>query len=47
MHFFVRVKKDATEPLVYGLLLATLLGLRLYEARRKRATKRAGPAAHA
>jgi sulfoxide reductase heme-binding subunit YedZ len=29
LHFFWRVKKDATEPLTYGAVLAVLLALRL------------------
>jgi sulfoxide reductase heme-binding subunit YedZ len=36
VHFFWRVKKDATEPLVYGAVLALLFALRLGEALRKR-----------
>ncbi|XXF76879.1 sulfoxide reductase heme-binding subunit YedZ [Myxococcaceae bacterium GXIMD 01537] len=38
VHFFWRVKKDATEPLLYGAVLALLLGLRAGEALRKRRT---------
>jgi len=36
VHFFWRVKRDATEPLVYGAVLALLFALRLGEALRKR-----------
>jgi sulfoxide reductase heme-binding subunit YedZ len=36
MHFVWRVKKDATEPLIYGAVLALLLSLRVGEALRKR-----------
>jgi sulfoxide reductase heme-binding subunit YedZ len=36
VHFFWRVKKDATEPLVYGAVLALLFAIRLGEALRKR-----------
>jgi sulfoxide reductase heme-binding subunit YedZ len=36
VHFFWRVKKDATEPLLYGAVLALLFALRLGEALRKR-----------
>ncbi len=33
-HFWWQVKKDFTEPLVYSLILAALLGVRLWRARR-------------
>jgi sulfoxide reductase heme-binding subunit YedZ len=36
VHFIWRVKKDATEPLIYGAVLAVLLGIRAVEAIRKR-----------
>jgi sulfoxide reductase heme-binding subunit YedZ len=36
VHFLWRVKKDATEPLIYGAVLAVLLGVRAVEAIRKR-----------
>jgi sulfoxide reductase heme-binding subunit YedZ len=36
VHFVWRVKKDATEPLIYGAVLAFLLGIRAVEAIRKR-----------
>jgi sulfoxide reductase heme-binding subunit YedZ len=36
VHFIWREKKDISEPLVYGALLALLLGLRLLRARRPR-----------
>ncbi|HLL06933.1 MAG TPA: protein-methionine-sulfoxide reductase heme-binding subunit MsrQ [Myxococcaceae bacterium] len=36
VHFVWRVKKDATEPLIYGAVLAVLLGIRAVEAIRKR-----------
>jgi methionine sulfoxide reductase heme-binding subunit len=35
-HFWWQVKKDVTEPLIYCLLLATLLGYRLWRSRRER-----------
>jgi sulfoxide reductase heme-binding subunit YedZ len=35
-HFWWQVKKDITEPLVYCLILATLLGTRVWRARRLR-----------
>lgn len=35
-HFWWQVKKDITEPLVYCLILAVLLGARLWHARRQR-----------
>jgi sulfoxide reductase heme-binding subunit YedZ len=36
LHFAWRVKKDLTEPLVYGSVLALLFAIRLVEALRKR-----------
>jgi methionine sulfoxide reductase heme-binding subunit len=36
VHFFLRVKKDVSEPLVYGLVLALLLAARWVEAGRRR-----------
>ena len=39
VHFYLRVKKDVTEPLVYGALLALLLGVRVIDKARKRAAK--------
>jgi sulfoxide reductase heme-binding subunit YedZ len=36
VHFVWRVKRDATEPLIYGAVLALLLGIRAVEAIRKR-----------
>jgi sulfoxide reductase heme-binding subunit YedZ len=36
-HFYWQVKKDITEPLIYCLLLAALLGWRLMRARRRAA----------
>jgi sulfoxide reductase heme-binding subunit YedZ len=44
VHFFMAVKLDWREPLVYALVLAALLGWRLVEARR-RARERAEPGA--
>jgi len=41
VHFVWRVKKDATEPLIYGAVLAVLLGIRAVEAIRKRRRARA------
>ena len=35
VHFFMLVKKDITEPLVYIALLAVLLGIRLYRYSRR------------
>lgn len=43
VHFVWRVKKDATEPVVYGLVLALLLGIRVVEALRKRRRDREAP----
>ena len=34
-HFWWQVKKDITEPLVYGLILASLLGWRIWKTRQK------------
>jgi sulfoxide reductase heme-binding subunit YedZ len=39
LHFFWRVKKDATEPLAYGAVLAVLLALRLVAYARTAATR--------
>jgi sulfoxide reductase heme-binding subunit YedZ len=36
LHFFWRVKKDASEPLAYALVLAVLLGVRLFTRLRPR-----------
>jgi sulfoxide reductase heme-binding subunit YedZ len=41
VHFVWRVKKDATEPVIYGAVLAVLLGIRAVEAIRKRRRARA------
>ena len=41
VHFVWRVKKDATEPLIYGAVLTLLLGIRAVEAIRKRRRARA------
>lgn len=37
LHFFLRVKKDVTEPLVYGAIVAALLGVRVLVRMRKQA----------
>jgi hypothetical protein len=37
-HFFWQVKQDILEPLVYSLILATLLGYRLWPRRHDLAT---------
>jgi sulfoxide reductase heme-binding subunit YedZ len=39
VHFYWRVKKDVTEPLVYGAVLATLLALRILAVRRAGAAR--------
>jgi sulfoxide reductase heme-binding subunit YedZ len=44
VHFFMAVKLDWREPLVYALVLAALLGWRVVEARRKRNAERAAAA---
>lgn len=41
VHFFLRVKKDTTEPVIWGVLLAAFFALRIVEHRRKQARKRA------
>lgn len=41
IHFLMRVKKDPTEPALYGALLVILFTIRLVEWRRKRARKAA------
>jgi len=50
VHFVWRVKKDLTEPLVYGAVLALLFALRVAEALRKRRARAvapvSGPSAH-
>ncbi|MEL6870310.1 MAG: protein-methionine-sulfoxide reductase heme-binding subunit MsrQ [Pseudomonadota bacterium] len=43
-HFWWQVKKDVTEPLLFAVLLAALLGLRLYWARAPRIKRRAAQA---
>jgi methionine sulfoxide reductase heme-binding subunit len=44
VHFFWRVKKDHTEPLVYGGVLALLFAIRVAEALRKRRARSGAPA---
>jgi sulfoxide reductase heme-binding subunit YedZ len=44
VHFFWRVKKDVTEPLVYGGVLALLFAIRVAEALRKRRARSGTPA---
>jgi sulfoxide reductase heme-binding subunit YedZ len=42
VHFFLRVKKDVTEPLIYGAVLALLFGIRIAAwIRARRATAKA------
>ena len=41
VHFVWRVKKDLTEPLVYGAILAVLLGVRVVSASRAAVNRRA------
>ena len=41
LHFWIRVKKDATEPLIYGIILAALFFIRALDwARKRRPQKR-------
>ncbi|WIG92802.1 protein-methionine-sulfoxide reductase heme-binding subunit MsrQ [Myxococcus sp. SDU36] len=44
VHFVWRVKKDVTEPLIYGAVLALLLAIRVGEALRKRRARAAAAA---
>lgn len=44
-HYWWQVKKDITEPLVYALILAVLLGWRLYRRQRAATSKSAPPTA--
>jgi len=41
LHYFLRVKADASEPLMYGTVLAVLFLVRLFDWAQKRAAKRA------
>lgn len=43
VHFYWRVKKDHTEPLLYGSVLALLFVIRIGEALRKRRARSAAP----
>jgi sulfoxide reductase heme-binding subunit YedZ len=43
LHFWWMVKRDLTEPIIYAVILAALLGYRLY-ARSKRPRRRPAPA---
>ena len=43
IHFVWRVKKDVTEPAIYGAVLALLLAIRGVEAVRKRRRTREAP----
>lgn len=40
IHFVLRVKKDLTEPLIYGAVLTALLAVRLVSARRRAPARR-------
>lgn len=42
LHFVLRVKKDLTEPLIYGAIVAALLGVRAVVWLRKRSARGAG-----
>ncbi len=39
IHFVLRVKKDVTEPAIYGTVLAVLLGIRVVRALKRRQSK--------
>jgi sulfoxide reductase heme-binding subunit YedZ len=43
VHFFMRVKLDVTEPLIYGGILVFLLGVRLFYFLRRKPTRAATP----
>ncbi len=40
VHFYLQVKADITQPVIYGAILAVLLGFRIYKKYRKQPTKR-------
>ena len=42
IHFWMSVKRDITDPLIYAVVFAFLLGYRIVKARRKASVKRAG-----
>ncbi|MGA0393680.1 MAG: sulfite oxidase heme-binding subunit YedZ, partial [Rhodospirillales bacterium] len=35
-HFYMMIKADFTEPIIYGVILAILFGIRIFESIRKR-----------
>jgi len=39
VHFYLQVKADITEPIIYGTILAILLGFRLWKYKKKPSTK--------
>ena len=39
IHYYMRVKQDTREPLIYGAILAVLLGIRLVNWLRSQSTK--------
>ena len=41
IHFWMAVKRDVTDPVIFGLIFAALLGYRVVKWRQKRATARA------
>ena len=40
VHFYLQVKADITQPVIYGAILAFLLGFRVYKIYRKQPSKR-------
>jgi sulfoxide reductase heme-binding subunit YedZ len=44
IHFWMSVKRDIAEPLLFAVIIAALLGWRVHESRSKRARARAEPA---
>ncbi len=39
LHFYLQVKADITEPVIYGAILAVLLGFRIYKWRQTQSSK--------
>ncbi len=39
LHFYLQVKADITEPVIYGTILAILLGYRIWKSRQKTSAK--------
>ena len=39
VHFYLQIRADITEPVIYGAILAVLLGYRLLKYRQKKPSK--------